>query len=195
YAFNVLTDLMPDGSYQFYPRAVDEGGNATLPPRNPWEFKKFAEASTDFAVVTLPENPDHAAVGDEYTIFADLIDPSQEEAVSVDFYFAPRRLDESIDATLVQPLAPFTSPSLDEVVLSVQGGCDGITLTINGELGTCHEDLSDVPAPSKLAFEYDGANNAIVFGARPAGSVELLVSYNFGHWEQIHTGDEFAPYS
>ncbi|MCB1247086.1 MAG: hypothetical protein KDB69_07470, partial [Acidimicrobiia bacterium] len=195
YDFNVATDLIPDGSYQFFPRAVDEGGNATLPPRNPWEFKKFADASTDFAMVTLPQNPDSAAVGDEYTIAADLIDPSQEEAVSVSFYFAPRRMGESIDPTLVQPLAPYTSPELDETVLSENGGCDGITLTINGEVGTCHESLAGVPAPTKLDFKYDAGNNAIVFGARPAGTDDILVSYDFGSWVQIAEGDEFAPYT
>ncbi len=200
YDFIVNTDLIPDGAYQFYPSASDEGGNMTNPPTNPWEFNKFGNGTADFAFIDSPApppaEPDTAAVGDEYTMTADI--PTGEagwETTSVRFWFAPRRLGESIDPTMVQPLAPYVSEPLAETVLSVEGVCDGVAVYVNGEMATCHESLAGVAAPTVLDVTVDAGSNAIVFGARPAAEDVVTVSYNFGAWTLIESGDEFGPYS
>ncbi len=198
YDFDIATDLLPSGSYEFYPRAYDETGNYNPAPENPWCFKKFDNAGVDFAFVSdpapPPAAPDHAAVGDSYVITGELIDPSQEPTTGVFFYYAERVLEENIDPTRVQPLAPYTSEALGETIVSTELG-DGVVVTVNGTVATFHSDLSAVVGPTKFDFTVDTANNAIVFGARPDGEDVLLVSYNITGWEQIAEGDEFAPYT
>ncbi|MCK7579371.1 MAG: hypothetical protein MZV65_29025 [Chromatiales bacterium] len=46
--------MIPDGVYQFYPRAYDDNETYNEAPVNPWGFKKFALAGVDFAYVCLP---------------------------------------------------------------------------------------------------------------------------------------------
>lgn len=198
YDFNVATDNIPDGSYQFFPRAYDENGNATPAPLAPWCFKKFALAGVDFAYVSLPAPPpapsDHAAVGDEYVIEAQLTDPSTAPTTAVRFYYAERVLDESIDASQVQPNAPYESAALNHVVVSQDGTTyNGVVLTINGTVGTPHSDITSVPGATK--FDYEIAGDRVIFGARPDGSDEILISYNISSYVQIGTGDDWSPYS
>ncbi|MCB9464834.1 MAG: hypothetical protein H6682_14165 [Candidatus Eisenbacteria bacterium] len=198
YDFAVDVASMPDGAYEIYPSAIDEGGNFTVAPVNPWEFKKFSNATADFAFVSDPAAVDGApsaevAAGDEFTITAELQDPDATSTTAVRFWFAPRQLDESIDPTQVQPIAPYSSEMLEETVLSVEGKCDGVVVMINGTAATCHESLGGVAAPTK--FDVTVSGNAIVFGARPDAEDEIYVSYNFGSWQLIESGDEFAPYT
>lgn len=198
YDFAVDVASMPDGAYQIYPSAIDEGGNQTDAPTNPWEFKKFVNANADFAFVSDPAAVDggpsaEVAAGDEFTMTASLIDPDATSTTAVRFWFAPRQLDESIDATQIQPIAPYSSETLEESVLSVEGVCDGVVVTIDGTQATCHESLAGVPAPTK--FDVTVSGNRIVFGSRPDADDVITVSYNFGSWQLIESGDEFAPYT
>ncbi|MFN8549295.1 MAG: hypothetical protein U0527_15295, partial [Candidatus Eisenbacteria bacterium] len=187
YDFNIATDNIPDGAYQFYPRAVDENGNVTPAPNNPWCFKKFANAGVDFAYVSTPTPPpaapDHAAPGDEYVIHGSLIDPAQAPTTAVRFYYAERQLDESIDPLLVQPLAPYTSAKLAEYVVSTEPG-DGVVVTLNGSVLTYGVD-----------YTVNNAGNAIVFTTRPAATDVITVSYNISGWSQIDLGDDWSPYT
>jgi len=187
YDFDVLTGLIPDGAYQLYPRALDEGGNATDAPTNPWGFKKFGLATDEFAFVSNPvpgtDPAPTAAVGDEFLIEADLADPTQSETTAVRFYYAARILDESVDPTRVQPIAPFISDALDAEVLSEDGATDGVIVMINGEIST------------DFTISTSGGESQIVFDARPAADDVVTVSYNFGSWILIGDGDEFDPYS
>ena len=198
YDFAVDVASMPDGAYEFYPSAIDEGGNATHAPRNPWEFKKFSNASTDFAFVSDPAAvdggpSDEVAVGDEYTITAELMDPEATATTAVRFWFAPRQLNESVDASQIQPIAPYTSEALAETILSVEGKCDGVVVAINDSVAVCRQSLGGLGSPTKYDVTISG--NAIVFGSRPASDDVITVSYNFGEWTLIESGDEFAPYT
>ena len=106
YQFNWPMAGLPDGAYQFYAEAIDANGNKSVIPVFPYGFRKFANFGVDFAFVT-PLEDDSAAPGDEYTIFGDLIDTDFEPIVGVDFYFAPRILDEMVDPATVTPVVPY----------------------------------------------------------------------------------------
>jgi hypothetical protein len=202
YDFNIATDLIPDGVYQFYPRAYDANGTYNDAPANPWGFKKFALANSDFAYVSTPAGPPAVPdsvtaangdqAGDEYVIHASLRTPAMAPTVAVRFYYAERILDEVIDPSAVQPMRPFTAPALTKTVLGGATG-DGVVVKINGLLGTYHSSLAGLVAPTKLDFTLAG--NQVVFGARPAAVDEVLVSYNFGSWAQIAAGDSWSPYT
>jgi hypothetical protein len=208
YDFNIATDRILDGVYQFYPRAYDANGTYNAAPVNPWGFKKFALADVNFAYVSTPAGPpavpDEATAasegeaGDEYVIHASLQDPLMAPTVKVEFYYAQRILGEVVDPALVQPLAPFTAPALTKTILGAATG-DGMVVKINGTLGTYHSDLADVAAPTKLDFTVNAVNQ-VVFGARPGGGDEILVSYNFTSagfldWKQVTLGDTWSPYT
>lgn len=197
YDFNVATDDIPDGAYQFFPKAWDPTGNATPAPENPWCFKKFANAGVDFAYVSTPAPPpaasDHAAVGDEYTIHGSLTDPSEAPTTAVQFYYAARIMDESIDPTTVQPLSPYLSASLDRGISGSDG--NAVVVTVNGVVATYYADLGDASSPSATDYTVDYANNSIEFGARPAGTDVIAVSYNITGYSQINTGDTWSPYT
>jgi Mg-chelatase subunit ChlD len=205
YDFNIATDMIPNGVYQMYPRAYDQSGNFNQAPINPWGFKKFELADSNFAYICPPTEtpifPDTAAVGDEYVIHGCLYDPAQAGTTAMRFYYAPRILNEVIDAAQVQPVAPFTAPALDRSVLGGATG-NGVVLTINGTAGTYHSTLAGLAAPTMLDFTLVGTvvgdtlvDAQVVFGARPASTDEILVSYNFGSWTQIGTGDSWSPYT
>ena len=196
YDFNVATDAIPDGVYQFYPRAYDQSGNYNEAPVNPWGFKKFGLAGDPFAFVSTPAGPpalpDTAAVADEYVIHASLIDPSQAPTTAVRFYYAHRILDEVIDPATIQPFAPFESPNLDNAPLGGATG-DGVLVTIDGDVATYWPSLAMVAVPTKLDYTVSGSR--IVFGARPESDDVILVSYNTGSWIQIGVGDTWSPYT
>lgn len=202
YDFNIATDLIADGVYQYYPRAYDANGTFNEAPINPWGFKKFALAGVDFAYVSTPAGPPAAPdsataasgnqAGDEYVIHASLRDPLQAPTTAVRFYYAQRILDEVVNADEVQPMLPFTAPALAHGVTSNTPG-DGVVVKINGTLGTYHTSLAGLAAPTKFDFTMNGSQ--VVFGARPASTDDILVSYNFGSWSQIDTGDSWSPYT
>ena len=118
YDFNVATDLIPDGVYQFYPRAYDANETYNDAPVNPWGFKKFAQAGVDFAYVSVPA----AAAGGAGPRGAgrrvhDPRSPDRSDAGSDHggpvLLGAPDPGGGDRRRPSVQPLAPFISPDLD----------------------------------------------------------------------------------
>jgi hypothetical protein len=199
YPYNFTWDIsdLPDGIYEFYPMGVDENGNETTPPQSPWGFKKFEHLYEDFAYVSLPEPPpaapDTVAEGDEYTIEAQLTDPSLEPTTAVVFFFAPRILGEVIDPATISPTAPHDA-QLAHTVLNPGEG-EAIVVTINGTEATYVP--YDPTGTDK--YTYTVMDDVIRFGARPDPTDEILVDYNFtvggNGWLQVTEGDSWAPYT
>ncbi|MBD3237175.1 MAG: hypothetical protein GF330_10750 [Candidatus Eisenbacteria bacterium] len=201
YNFDVDLDavqgLFGDVVIAFYPNAVDDNGNQTPAPGNPYLFaimSNFAYLDPELAGTTV-------APEDEFWFEAMLdIDPTDPMADPVvSFYYAERVLDEEIDATRItpDPVDPtyMTLSLLNEMASSPENHA---TLTIDDSLATYVTDWDEIDTPTMYHWTWvddAGDTGHVEFGALPDADSEIIVSYNVTEYAQIGDGDSFPPYT
>jgi len=191
YTFTVdmqaLIDEYGDAAIVFFPQAIDQGGNATPAPVNPYALRLMTNQADITTALPATVSP-----GDEFWFEAELAMPV--DGATVAFYYAPRILDVEIDATRVSQAAPYVALNLDVVMAATPGPECHVDLYINGDLANYHEDLSLVVAPTKMDYTVNGVDQ-IEFGAPVDPADEIFVSYNMDVYDAIGSGDSYPPYT
>jgi len=182
------------GTFEFYPMGTDGNGNMTEPPVNPYALRVLGNQAAIIAASSTT-----AVEGQEIWFTAELT-PANPDA-TVLFYVADRVVEEEVNTSLVGQSWPYRTPTLAGTVYEGGGvtAGDHVVISINGSTTgfTYHEDeaaLLALTSPTMYDWTYHAGSNAITFGAPPAASDVILVSYNTAAYTQVGT-DSNEPYT
>ncbi len=183
-----------DGTIEFFPMGTDGNGNTTTPPVNPYSIRFL----TNRAMITAA-SADTAVVDQEVWFTAEL-DAANDEA-AVLFYRAARVMEEEIDVTRISSSWPYRTLSLQQTLFEGGGimADDHVLFNINGvdTTGTYYASEAELLAATGTTmydWTYNAGTNTITFGAPPAGSDEIMISYNVATYSLIGM-DNTAPYT
>lgn len=193
-------DSLPNGVYQFYLQAEDLRGNFSVIPVFPNGFRKLM-APADFANLTTPAGNDTVMVGEQYLleVLSDGLEvPADSSNIGVEFYFAPRIVNEPISVAMIPPSPPYrTQPLTHDVYFQDDVPGHAVRLTVNGTPMPYDDTPEDPPAAGHFRIiQGPGTGDDVVeFGSRPASTATVLISYNFDAYVQIGTGDDRYPFT